>query len=187
MAQADFILANSLIELDRLAAEVGNFCRANGIDSDVTFNITLAFEELISNTINYGYDPGHSDQIRVSMRIEDGWLTAHITDCGRAFDPLQEAPEPDLDAAVEDRAIGGLGVHLVRTVIDSVSYRRDAGCNVITLHTRTAATAPAAGTAPAPPTDRDTHADSTEREATKTDATETDGTESDATEMGDSA
>ena len=56
-----------------------------------------------------------------------------IADDGRPFDPLTEAPEPDLESAIEDRPIGGLGVHLVRTMMDEVRYRREEGKNRLTL------------------------------------------------------
>ena len=54
-------------------------------------------------------------------------------DNGRPFDPLNDAPEPDLDSGVADRAVGGLGVHLVRTMMDEMRYRRDRGRNHLTL------------------------------------------------------
>ena len=63
-------------------------------------------------------------------------MTIEISDRGAPFDPLTEAPSPNTDAAVSDRQIGGLGIHLVRAMVDEASYRRHEGRNYLTLVTR---------------------------------------------------
>ena len=95
-------------------------------------------DELLTNTISYGYDDDEEHRIDLSLRLEGGTLVVEIADDGRAFDPLQ-APEPDLGASLEERAVGGLGIYLVRKTMDGVAYRREGGRNVVTLTKQTAA------------------------------------------------
>ena len=65
--------------------------------------------------------------------LEPGWLHAELVDAGRAFDPFAQAKEPDLEADLDDRPIGGLGVHFVRTLIERTNYQRSGNHNVIRL------------------------------------------------------
>ena len=72
---------------------------------------------------------------RWSLSVGDGVVMAEISDDGRAFDPLQ-VPPPDLDADLELRPIGGLGVHFMKTLMDEVAYRREGGRNILTMRKR---------------------------------------------------
>ena len=85
--------------------------------------------------MNHGHDGG-IHEIEIALKSEPDAITIEITDDGRPFDPLSDAPEPDVGAAMEDRAIGGLGIHLVRAMMDEMSYRREGNKNHITLITR---------------------------------------------------
>ena len=80
---------------------------------------------------------------RTSYGCVSGWsragLWAELTDDAAAFDPLRQAPAPDLEASVAARPIGGLGVHLVRRLIDRADYRREAGRNVLRVGKRVTA------------------------------------------------
>ena len=101
------------------------------------FRVNLALEELGLNIMDYGYDGGPCD-IDIVLTSDDDAVTIEIIDGGPPFDPLHDAPTPDLDTAIEDRRIGGLGVHLVRTLMDDLRYRREHGKNHLTLVTRRA-------------------------------------------------
>ena len=101
------------------------------------FRVNLALEELGLNIMDYGYDGGPCD-IDIVLTSDDDAVTIEIIDGGPPFDPLHDAPTPDLDASVEDRGIGGLGGHLVRTLMDDLRYRREEGKNHLTLVTRRA-------------------------------------------------
>ena len=133
----EFSLVNDLRGISSAAARIDAFCAAHGLSPGIRFDVTLAVDELVTNTIGYGYDDGGEHSIDVVLHIEGDTLTVEIADDGRAFDPLQ-APEPDLGASVEDRARGGLGIYLVRKTMDGVTYRRQDGRNVVTLTKRTA-------------------------------------------------
>ena len=104
---------------------------------DLVFRVNLALEELGLNIMDYGYDGGPCD-IDIVLTSDDDAVTIEIIDGAPAFDPLHDAPTPDLDAAIEDRRIGGLGVHLVHNLMDEVRYRREDGKNHLTLVTRRA-------------------------------------------------
>ena len=104
-----------------------------GLGGKLVFTLNLALDELVTNVVSYGYDePAGDRDITVALAVGDGRLTATLEDDGRPFDPLAKAP-PDIDSSLEDRRIGGLGVHFVRTMMDDVQYRRVDGRNRLTL------------------------------------------------------
>ncbi len=122
-------------ELDRIAATVEEIGEKEHWSPELIFRVHLALEELGLNVINYGHDDGlHEIQFTVTSQAEQ--VTIEMTDDGRPFDPLNDAPPPDLSSSLEDRRIGGQGVHLVRTLMDQVQYERISGKNHITLVSR---------------------------------------------------
>ena len=132
----EFSLANDLRGISSAAAGIDAFCAAHGLSPGIRFEVTLAVDELVTNTIGYGYDDGQNS-INLVLRMDGDTPTVEIADDGRAFDPLQAA-EPDLGASLQDRARGGLGIYLVRKTMDGVTYRRQDGRNLVTLTKRTA-------------------------------------------------
>ena len=133
-----FSVANDLRGISSAAARIDAFCAAHDLARGVSFNITLAVDELVTNAIGYGFDDDGEHRIDLTLHIEGGTLTVEIVDDGGAFDPFQ-APESDLSAPPEERAKGDLGIYLVRKTMDAVAYRRENGRNVVTLTKRTAA------------------------------------------------
>jgi anti-sigma regulatory factor (Ser/Thr protein kinase) len=126
-------LVNDQSEVERLSRLVEAFGEAEGIRPDLIFNVNLALDEVITNIIRYAHDDDHREHpIVVRLALEPGMLTAQVEDDGRAFNPL-EAPTPDLNASIEERPIGGLGIHLVRSMMNSVEYRREDGRNVLIM------------------------------------------------------
>ncbi len=99
---------------------------------DLIFKLHLILEELGLNAMTYG--GASSVRVIISELAEN--VTIEISDDGGAFDPLNDAPDADIDASLEDRRIGGLGIHLVRTLTNDLSYRREGGRNHLTLVTR---------------------------------------------------
>lgn len=130
-APLELVLRNDLSELARLAAAVEDWTAAAGLDPEVAFHLNLVFDELLTNTISYGYDDGGEHQIAVSLGLDGGAVVARIVDDGRPFDPFRDAPAPDLDSPVEDRPIGGLGIHFAKTFMSTLRYRREDGRNVV--------------------------------------------------------
>ena len=105
---------------------------ANEIPPDAALLANLAIEELVTNCIKYGYADANEHLIDVDMRVSDGRLVVQVTDDGRAFNPM-EAPAPDLSLPIEERPIGGLGLYLLRTLSDAMTYERRGHLNCVTL------------------------------------------------------
>jgi anti-sigma regulatory factor (Ser/Thr protein kinase) len=97
--------------------------------------VLLAIEELVTNCIKYGYEDAREHTITVVLSIAEKELTMNVVDDGRPFNPLA-APTPDLCIDIEDRAIGGLGIHLLRRLADHMIYERRDGTNQLTLTKR---------------------------------------------------
>ena len=131
-ASLSVTLVNDQSEVERLSRLVEAFGKAEGLPPDSILTVNLALDEVITNIIRYAHDDGRQHPIVVQLALEPGVLTAQVVDDGRAFNPL-DAPVPDLNASIEERPIGGLGIHLVRTMMNSVEYRRQNGRNVLIL------------------------------------------------------
>ena len=121
-------------ELDRVSAAIEDFGMEADWPLDLVFKVNLALEEIVLNVINYAYDDG-LHEFQISLTSDEDALTIEVIDDGRPFDPLSDAPKPDVSASIEDRNIGGLGIHLVRKMMDDVRYRREKGKNHLTLVT----------------------------------------------------
>jgi anti-sigma regulatory factor (Ser/Thr protein kinase) len=107
------------------------------ISPEATYFAALTIEELVTNCIKYGYDDSMEHTIDVELLVADHTLTITVVDDGRAFDPLA-VPRPDMAGAVEDRPIGGLGIHMLRELADKMSYERRGNTNRVTLTKRVA-------------------------------------------------
>lgn len=125
-------LENRLSELDRLAEAVEAFGEAQQLSPKLTYQIGLVLDELLTNTIAYGYPDEGGQHITVVMAREGGHLRFEITDTAAPFDPLS-ARAPDLCSPAVQRRIGGLGIHLVRTLMDRVAYERVGNGNSLVL------------------------------------------------------
>jgi serine/threonine-protein kinase RsbW len=124
----DISLKNELPEIRRLAEEVDAFFAAQGLPHALSHNFNLAFDEIITNIVSYGFDDGGEHRIDVHLSLDGTLIEAEVVDDAKAFDPL-EAPDPDITADLDDRPIGGLGVYFVKMLMDEVHYRRDDGRN----------------------------------------------------------
>ena len=130
-------LKNDLSELSRIADEIESHGESRGWPTKWIMNLNLSLDELITNTVSYGYQDTDEHEIHVTLTERTGSLVVVVEDDGMAFDPFTAAPAPDLEAGVEDRPIGGLGVYFVKTLMDEVAYERVENCNRITLIQRT--------------------------------------------------
>jgi anti-sigma regulatory factor (Ser/Thr protein kinase) len=128
----EFRVLNKLTELDALAGGLRDFCVGGGMTDEEALDVRLAVEEAVSNTIRHGYGDRQVHQIRVRAALVKGELRLEIVDDGRAFNPL-EAPLPDLSLPAEKRPVGGLGILLLKSVMDRLEYRRRAGKNILRL------------------------------------------------------
>ena len=127
------ILKNHLSELARVAEEIEAHGEARDWPAKWILNINLSLDELITNTVSYGYRDADEHEIRITLTEQDRSIVVVVEDDAIAFDPFTSAPAPDLEAGVEERRIGGLGVYFVKTLMDEVAYERVDGVNRITL------------------------------------------------------
>lgn len=125
-------LANDLTEIPRLATLVESFFRDHGIDSGFSVNVNLALDEVLTNIISHGYNDASAHTIHVTLVLEKEVVKTTIEDDACAFDP-RTAPPPDIESPLEARPIGGLGVHLVRQLMDRIEYVRSNGRNRLVL------------------------------------------------------
>jgi len=125
-------LPNSISAISELNDCIENLAELWNIGQKPLFDLTLAVEELVSNTINYGYRDGNEHIIDITVELHDDVVTITIADDGIQFNPF-DAETPNVDDPPEKRKIGGLGIHLVRNLMDSVSYEHRDGKNVITI------------------------------------------------------
>jgi anti-sigma regulatory factor (Ser/Thr protein kinase) len=140
MTQAlELRFANDLGALAALAERVERFGAEQHLPARIVNALNVVLDEAVSNAINHGYDAGVRGEIAVRLRREPDGVTAEVEDDGRAFDPLQ-APPPDLTLPLEQRPIGGLGIHLIRNLMDEVSYARVGDRNVLKMAKHLAST-----------------------------------------------
>ncbi len=117
-------------QLERITAAVEEFAERDDWPPDLTFKVHLVLDELSVNVVNYG---GGASEIEVSLASDADVVRVEIADDGQPFDPLHEAPVPDIDAPLEERPIGGLGIYLVREMMDELHYSRENGRNRLAM------------------------------------------------------
>jgi anti-sigma regulatory factor (Ser/Thr protein kinase) len=128
-----FRLKNDRREVARLATWVDQFAGEIVLDAAVRGELQVALEEVALNVITHGYGEGGTvKEFSVTLGADADFVTAIIEDEASAFDPTRRA-EADVSLPPEQRPIGGLGVHLVRNLVESMHYERRGGCNVLTL------------------------------------------------------
>ena len=125
-------LESSLDALGQIEQAVEAFGAENEWPMDLVFHVHLVLDELATNVVTHGYgESGHTFQITIESTSEA--VTIKIVDEARPFDPLKDAPQPTIDASVEDRKVGGLGVHFAKQMMDEMTYKHEGGKNCLTL------------------------------------------------------
>jgi sigma-B regulation protein RsbU (phosphoserine phosphatase) len=130
--QRSLTLSNNVQEVPQLAMFVDEVCEALDFDMPTTMQMNLAIEEAVVNVMNYAYPPDTQGEVRITAVANDERLKFVISDDGIPFDPTAKE-EADITLSAEERKIGGLGIHLVRQIMDSINYERVGNQNVFTL------------------------------------------------------
>jgi anti-sigma regulatory factor (Ser/Thr protein kinase) len=129
-------LENKITELLRMSQALEAFGQLHQIPAKVLHAANLSLDEILTNIISYGYDDGNEHQIILRFALETGELILEVEDDGRPFNPL-ELPEPDTTSPLEERPVGGLGIHFVRKLMDAVEYSRKDGKNLLVMKKKT--------------------------------------------------
>jgi len=132
LIETEIVLQGRLGELPVLVAGVAGFCRQHSLPDDVEFDLNLVLEELFTNSIGHGGCAGMEDAVHVRLRLLDTAVAVEYADRGLPFSPLT-APVPNLEASLDERALGGLGVHLIRKIMRDIEYCRDGDWNRTTM------------------------------------------------------
>ena len=122
----------TLDDVDEILASIEAYGQWHELPVETVFHLQLACDELLTNALSYGFPDGRPPQICLSIFRKNNTIEAEIVDDGIPFNPLAQ-PEPDLTSSLEDRKIGGLGVHFIRTVISDLKYHRSEGRNHIEM------------------------------------------------------
>ena len=125
-------LPNDVQEVPQLATFVEEVCESHGVDMMTTMQLNLALEEAVVNVMTYGYPEGTKGYVDISVQSESDCLTFVISDSGQPFDPTTKG-DVDTTLPAEQRSIGGLGIHLVKQLMDSIQYEYKDEHNVLTL------------------------------------------------------
>ncbi len=130
--EKSIVLTNDISEVGKLNAFVEEIGNEFSLSSDIIFNLNLVLEEAVVNVINYAYPKEEHEFIYLSAHMHEGSIILVLTDTGKEFDPTL-APEVDITLSADERPIGGLGIFLIRQIMNEVRYERIEGKNILTL------------------------------------------------------
>jgi len=132
MEHKEIILINDVADVSKLSPFIEELSEELSVSPDIVFNLNLAVEEAVSNVMMYAFDaPGNI--FTLSADYDSASIIFTIQDKGKAFDPTEEIAEVDTTLSVEERPIGGLGMFLIKNIMDEVKYQRVDDTNVLTL------------------------------------------------------
>src|SRR5262245_38954927 len=126
------VIGNTIAEMKNVVDSVDRFGTAHRIPQAVINDLNLCLDELLHNTISYGYEDQEPHSIVVSLSLADGLLIAEVRDDAKPFDPRKANPAAP-EGTLQSRRIGGLGVHFVKTLMDEIGYTRVGRHNVVKI------------------------------------------------------
>ncbi len=132
MPEVTVRIENDLSEIAKVDEKLDNFAEQFGVPPAIAATFHIIFDDLLNNVISYGFNDEQRHFIDISLGLTANSLTVSIADDGVPFNPLAETA-PDTTLSIEDRPIGGLGIHIVVNMVDDISYQRTADKNVLTL------------------------------------------------------
>ena len=126
------VIKNDISEISKLATFIGELSEELDLTPELNFNLNLVLEEAVSNVILYAYGKEEQKDISLVAYSSDDNLVFVLTDSGTEFDPTK-VPDADITLSAEEREIGGLGIFLIRQIMNTVEYQRIDGKNVLTM------------------------------------------------------
>jgi serine/threonine-protein kinase RsbW len=133
-------IANRWEEMPGIVEMVEQFGAEHACPGPVINDVNVALDEVLSNIISYGYEDGVQSEILVRLDYRPGEVLVEIEDAGKPFDPLK-APVPDLALPLDERPVGGLGIHFIKSLMDEVAYAHVDGKNRLRLRKKLPGTA----------------------------------------------
>lgn len=128
----DITLTADAAALPAVEAALEAFVESHELPPKTGYTLALIVEELVTNIVKYGYAGADAGPLQLTVRLDGGRVVGTLVDAGAPFDPTA-MKTPDVEADVDDRRIGGLGVHLVRAMSEDFTYRRDGAHNVVSF------------------------------------------------------
>ena len=130
--QSSLILPNDVDTIPQLNEYIDCICEENGIDMEIAMSLNLAIEEAVVNVMSYAYPDGAQGEVKIESAVDPNQITFVITDNGIPFDPTaKEDANPDINPM--ERDIGGMGIYIVKNIMNEVSYQRLEGKNLLTM------------------------------------------------------
>ena len=131
MCSLSFGMTADHVDLGWISQQVEGYGRAEGWGPVFVMKVNLLLEELVLNVRDHGQVAGRRFDVEISSGSSE--VRLDFSDDGVAFDPTRDAPSPDLDSGLQERRVGGLGIHLVRSLANSIDYRYEDGRNVLSV------------------------------------------------------
>jgi anti-sigma regulatory factor (Ser/Thr protein kinase) len=129
---AKLSIENKIENLNKLAEFIENFGEEHELSPKNIFELNLILDELITNIISYAYEDDSDHAIELDINKEKDELKIQLIDDGKEFNPL-EKEEVKLDQDLDERKIGGLGIHIVKEKTDEIKYKRESNKNILML------------------------------------------------------
>ena len=126
-------ITNKLEDLQKVTAFFEELAEQWNLEMKLAMNLNLCLEEALTNVIFYAYPDGKTGSIEVTFGLEPNEVFISIEDHGIAFNPLTDSEAPDLNTTIEDRKVGGLGIHFIKQFMDKVQYQRMENKNQLTF------------------------------------------------------
>ncbi len=120
-------------ELIRVFDFLSSVCKENNFRNDLVFDLNLIFEEYLLNLLHYGYRGKETENILIEIEVDSETVITRITDTAESFD-IREAKEYDASLPLEKRRIGGIGIQLMKAVVNKIEYESSLGKNIITFY-----------------------------------------------------
>ena len=130
--QRNLTLPNDINTIPQLNEFIDAVCEELEIDMALAMSLNLAMEEAVVNVMDYAYPEGTEGEVDIEAIADEAQLHFTISDSGKPFDPTAKE-EVDTTLSAEERPIGGLGIHLIRQLMDNISYERKDGKNILRL------------------------------------------------------
>jgi anti-sigma regulatory factor (Ser/Thr protein kinase) len=119
-------LKNELKEIDRALQSFAAFCKRTRLTEDMQNSVSIVLDDLLNNIINYAFENSEEHEIEVFFRADKQRLIIDVVDDGVEFDPFLRE-EPDIESDIDGREIGGLGIHMIKSIMDDYFYKRIKG------------------------------------------------------------